>query len=416
MSIIRIGRRAMLAGGAGTAATLALPALGGSARADTVAYRIGVLNDMSGVYSASDGPGSVYTAKLAAADFMQANPGMTVDIVSGDMSTSVDTATTIARGWYDRSGVDAVIGIPQSAAAIAVGTIAHEKDKLTVFTGAGIADLTGKYCTANQVHWTYDLWENTNGTVRAIMATGGDTWFVIAPDYISGHMMKGNVEDLLGKSGGKLVGSLFYAFPGTTDFSSALLAAKSSGAKVICLANAGDDTTNCIKQAAEFGLIQGGQRIAGLVFAISNVDALGLKTAQGVVMTEGFYWDLNDGTRSFSKRFEAQFHRKASIFHAGSYSATTHILKAVAALGPDKARASGRAMVEKMKELPTQDAAFGKGSVRADGKFIHPAYVFQVKSPAESHYPSDDYRLLATIPADQAFMPMSEEGCALIKT
>jgi branched-chain amino acid transport system substrate-binding protein len=407
-----IGRRAVLAG---AGAALAAPALVSRARAADVSYRIGVLNDMSGVYSAGDGPGSVFTAKLAAEDFMKAHPSMAVEIVSGDMSTSVDTATTIARGWYDRSGVDAVIGIPQSAAAIAVGTIAKEKDKLAVYTGAGVADLTGKYCGPNHIHWTYDLWENANGTVRGMMQNGGDTWFMITADYISGHMMENYVQSALAKAGGKLIGSVRYAFPGTTDFSSALLAAKSSGAKVVCLANAGDDTTNCIKQAAEFGLIQGGQRLAGMVFSISNVDALGLETTQGVVFTEGYYWDMNEGTRSLASRFEPQFHRKPTQFHAGSYSATVHILKAVAALGPDKARASGRAMVEQMKALPTDDVAFGPGSVRADGKFLHPAYVFQVKAPAESHHPSDDYQLLATIPADQAFMPMSEEGCAMIR-
>ncbi len=408
----RLARRAVLGG-----AALAAPALllGRRARAETPVYRIGLLNDQSGTYAAGDGPGSLVTARMAVEDFRKAHPEFNAEVIVGDMSTSVDTATTIARGWYDQGGVDAVVGLPQSAAAIAVGTIAKQKDKLVVFTGAGVPDLTGKYCTENQIHWTYDLWANAHGACDYVTRNGGDTWYFVTADYISGHSMQDYAEEVIKADGGKVVGSTFYAFPGTTDFSSALISAQASGAKVICFGNAGDDTTNCIKQAAEFG-ISGKTRLVGLVFSMSNIEALGLAGCQGVTFTEAFYWDANDDTRAFAKRFTASFpNRRPTVFHAGAYSATLHILKAAAALGPEKAKASGRAVADEMKALPTEDTVFGKGYVRKDGKFIHDTFVWQVKSPDESKYAFDWYKKVARIPADDVFMSMERLGCRFVK-
>ena len=412
---VDIRRRSLIATAGLAAAGAGL--LPRAASAGAPVYRLALVNDMSGVYAAGDGPGSLFTARLAASDFMAAHPDFKAEVLSGDMGTAVDIATTVSRSFYDRSDVDCVIGLPQSAAAISVGNVAREKDKLVVFTGAGVPDLTGKYCTPNQVHWTYDLWANSAGTARELTRLGGDTWFFITPDYISGRSMQGYATESIEASGGKVLGGVLYAFPGTTDFSSALLAAQASGAKVICMANAGDDTTNCIKQAAEFGLLQGGRRIAGLVFSVNNVEALGLQTAQGVVFTEAFYWDLNAGTRAFAEKFETKFPgHKPTVFHAGAYSATLHILRAAQALGVERAKASGRAMADQMKAMPADDPLFGKGSVRADGKYIHDTHVWQVKSPEESKYKGDYYKPLATIPADQVFMSMERLGCPYLKS
>ncbi len=412
MSGITIGRRTVVGGVA-----LAAPALltGRRAQADEPVYRIGLLNDQSGTYSAGDGPGSFFTAKLAVEDFMKANPGFKAEMIVGDMSTSVDTATTIARGWYDQNGVDAIIGLPQSAAAISVGTIAKQKDKLVVFTGAGVPDLTGKYCNENQIHWTYDLWVNAHASCDYVTRHGGDSWYFITADYISGHSMQDYATETIKAAGGKVNGGTFYAFPGTTDFSSALVFARASGAKVVCFGNAGDDTTNCVKQAGEFGL--NGTKLVGLVFSSSNVDALGLPACQGVIFTEAFYWDLNDDTRQFSDRFSAAYSgKKPTMFHAGAYSATLHILKAAAAVGTEKAKASGRAVADRMKAIPTEDPVFGKGYVRRDGKYIHDTYVFEVKSPTESKYPYDWYKTLARIPGDEAFLSVERLGCAFAKS
>jgi branched-chain amino acid transport system substrate-binding protein len=408
----KLGRRTVLGG-----AALAAPALllGGRARADSPVYRIGLLNDQSGTYAAGDGPGSFATAKMAVEDFMKAHPDFRAEVIVGDMSTSVDTATTIARGWYDQNGVDAIIGLPQSAAAISVGTIAKQKDKLVVFTGAGVADLTGKYCNENQIHWTYDLWVSAHGTCDYVTRTGGDTWYFITADYISGHAMQSYAEEVIKGNGGKVLGGTFYAFPGTTDFSSALIAAQASGARVIGFGNAGDDTTNCIKQAREFG-ISGKTRLACLVFSMNNIEALGLAACQGVTFVEAFYWDANDDTRAFARRFTAQYpNRRPTMFHAGAYSATLHILKAAAAVGMDRAKASGRSVADEMKTLPTEDPVFGKGYVRKDGKFIHDTFVWEVKSPSESKYAFDWYKQVARIPGEEAFMSMERLGCAFAK-
>ena len=296
-----------------------------------------------------------------------------------------DVGASIARGWYDQDGVDAIFDIPQSAVAIAVGQVAKEKDKVVVFTSAGIPDLTGKYCTPNQIQWTYDLWGNANAITRGLVEAGGDSWFFIKPDYISGHTMVKDTATIVEQLGGKVAGMVAYPFPGTTDFSAYILQAQASKAKVLCLANAGDDTANCIKQAHEFGLPQAGVKIAALVYQDYIARSVGLELAQGIIGAMPFYWDMNDDTRAFAARFTPRYHNaRPNYYHAGCYSAVTHYLKAVAAMGVDKAKSSGRAAVEQMKALPVADPLYGTGVVRADGKHIHANRVWETKTPAES--------------------------------
>jgi branched-chain amino acid transport system substrate-binding protein len=412
MSILR--RRALLRGAAVTSAAALLP--GRRARAQAPTIRIGVLSDMSGQYSEASGPGDYLAAQMAAEDFAKVHPEIKVEVIQADMLLKPDVGASIARGWYDREGVDAIFDIPHSAVAIAVGQVAKEKDKVVVFTAAGVPDLTGKYCTPNQVQWTYDLWSNANAITRGLVEAGADSWFFIKPDYISGHTMVKDTATIVAQMGGKVAGMAAYPFPGTTDFSSYLLQARASGAKVLCLANAGDDTANCIKQAREFGLPQSGMRIAALVFQDYIVRSAGLDLAQGIVGAMPFYWDMNDETRAFAARFTPRYHNaRPNYFHAGSYSAVWHYLKAVAAMGPAKAKASGRAAVEQMKALPVEDPLFGTGIVRADGKHVHATRVWETKTPAESKGDWDFFKLLSTIPQDKAFQPMDTAACPMAK-
>jgi branched-chain amino acid transport system substrate-binding protein len=396
------------------AAALCAPRI---ARAQSKPIKIGIMSDMSGPYAEATGPGDVLAAKFAVEDFNKVHPDIAVEVVSADMLLKPDVGAAIARQWYDQQGVDAIFDIPQSAVALAVGSIAKDKDKLVIFTGAGLADLSGKFCSPNQIHWTYDLWANANGVVRGLVDTGADTWFFIVADYISGHGMANDASGILTGLGGKVLGQSAYAFPGTTDFSSNLLQAKASGAKVICLANAGDDTSNCIKQAFEFGIPQTGVKLASLVMQDYIIKSVGLETAQGLVGTMPFCWTMNAGTRAFAARFAPLYHgAMPNYYHAGSYSAVTHYLKAVAAMGVDKAKASGRAAAEQMKAIPVDDPLYGQGTVRADGKFVHNMYVWQTKTPAESTGPWDYFKLVSTIPPDRAFKSMADGGCPLIKT
>ena len=379
--------------------------------------KIGVLSDMSGPYAEASGPGDYLAAQIAAEDFMKANPSIVVEVVQADMLLKPDVGASIARKWYDTEGVDAIFDLPQSAVAIAVGQVAKEKDKVVIFTAAGIPDLTGKYCTPNQVQWTYDLWSNANAISRGLVQAGGDSWFFIKPDYISGHTMVKDTATIVEQMGGTVAGMAAYPFPGTTDFSSYILQAQASKAKVLCLANAGDDTANCIKQAREFGLPQAGVKIACLVYQDYISRSVGLEMAQGIIGAMPFYWDMNDGARAFSARFTPRYHNAhPNYFHAGCYSAVWHYLKAVAAMGVDKAKASGRAAVEQMKAIPVNDPLFGEGIVREDGKHVHANRVWQTKSPAESKGEWDQFKLLATIPMDKAFQPMSVLGCAFVKS
>ena len=406
-----IRRRTLLAG----AAVLSMPAIHRARAANAV--KIGVLSDMSGPYAEASGPGDYLAAQMAAEDFMKAHPDIRVDVIQGDMLLKPDVGASIARDWYDQQGVDAIFDIPQSAVAIAVGDVAKAKDKVVIFTAAGIPALTGKYCTPNQVQWTYDLWSNANAITRGLVEAGGDSWFFITPDYISGHTMTNDTAAIVESLGGKVAGKAAYPFLGTTDFSSYLLQAQASKAKVLCLANAGDDTANCIKQAHEFGLPQSGIKIAALVYQDYITRSVGLELAAGIVGAMPFYWDMNDGTRDFAARFAPRYHKAyPNYYHAGSYSAVTHYLKAVQAMGVDKAKASGRATVEQMKAIPVADPLYGSGYVRKDGKFIHANRVWVTKTKAESKGEWDQYKLLATIPEDKAFQPMDVLGCAFAKS
>jgi branched-chain amino acid transport system substrate-binding protein len=391
----------------------ALAALGVSAAhaQNPVPVKIGVLTDMSSLYADDTGPGSVAAAQLAIADFNPAAHGLKVDLVKADHQNKPDIGASIARQWYDVDHVDMIVDVPNSAVALAVSDVTREKNKVFLVSGAAISDLTGPKCSPNTIHWTYDTWMLANGTGKSVVKTGGKTWFFITADYAFGHALQRDTSTVVEANGGKVLGSVNVPL-NNQDFSSFLLQAQQSKAQIIGLANAGGDTINSIKQGAEFGITAGGQHFAGLLVFLPDVEALGLKTAQGLVLTETFYWDMNDATRAWTKRWQASRPGKfPSMNQAGVYSATLDYLKAVAAL---KSAADGKAVVAKMKEMPTDDPLFGMGSVRADGRTIHPAYLFQVKSPAESKYPGDDYILKATIPADQAFRPMSDDHCPLV--
>ncbi|MFE1598607.1 ABC transporter substrate-binding protein [Methylobacterium sp. ID0610] len=392
-------------------AATALAALtAGSALAQTP-VKIGVLNDRSGVYADLSGEGSVIAARMAVEDFKAADKGLKVEIVSADHQNKPDVGASLARQWYDRDGVDAIFDVPTSSVALAVAQVSREKNKAFVNSGAGTADLTGPQCAPTTVHWTYDTVALANGTGSAMVKRGGSTWFFLTADYAFGQALQRDTSAVVTKNGGKVVGSVKTPFP-TSDFSSFLLQAQGSGAKVIGLANAGGDTINAIKQAAEFGITEGGQALAGLLIFSSDVHSLTPKVAQGLVFTEPFYWDLNDGTRAFSDRFAKQAGgKKPTAVQAGVYASVLHYLKAVEAL---KSAKDGTQVVTKMKELPTDDPLFGKGSIRADGRTIHDMYLFEVKKPAESKNPWDLYKTLATIPGNEAFRPLSEGNCPLV--
>ena len=392
------------------AGALGLGAAAAQAQISDGVVKIGVMNDMSGLYADIGGPGSVLAAKMAVEDFGAAAKGLKVEVVSADHQNKPDVGSTIARTWYDVDKVDAIFDVPTSSVALAVNQITKDKGKAHINTGAATSDLTGKACTANTVHFLYDTWMLANGTGSAIVKTGGDSWFFLTADYAFGHALERDTEAVVLKNGGKVLGKVRTPFPGT-DFSSFLLQAQASKAKVIGLANAGGDTINSIKQAAEFGIVKGGQNLAGLLVFLPDVHGLGLNTAQGLVFTETFYWDLNDQTRAWAKRFAAANGGKyPSADHAGVYAAVLHYLKAVEAGKTD----DGTKVVAKMKELPTDDPLFGKGMIRADGRKIHPAYLFEVKKPSESKGPYDYYKLRATIPADQAFRPIDQGECPLV--
>ncbi|MEW9306456.1 ABC transporter substrate-binding protein [Labrys neptuniae] len=404
-----ISKRTLLAAAA-LAAVFAGSALG-PASAEDIAVKLGILNDRSGVYADLSGEGSVIAAKMAVEDFKAAEKGLKVEIVSADHQNKPDIGAGIARQWYDQDGVDAIFDVPTSSVALAVSQVTKEKNKIFIDSGAGSTEIAGKQCTPNTLMWTYDTYALAKGTGGAMVKQGGDSWFFITADYAFGKSLEENATAIVTAAGGKVLGSIKAPFP-TSDFSSFLLQAQSSGAKVIGLANAGGDTVNAIKQAAEFGITQGGQSLAGLLIFISDVHALGLQAAQGLVLTEAFYWDLNDGTRAWSKRFAEQSGGKMpTMVHAGVYAGVLHYLKAIEAA---KSKDAGKVMAQ-MKATPTDDPLFGKGEVRKDGRVTHDMYLFQVKKPDESKGPWDYYKLLATIPAGEAFQPMAEAGCPLAK-
>jgi branched-chain amino acid transport system substrate-binding protein len=394
-----------------TVIAAALAALAGTANAQVSdgINKIGVMNDMSGLYADIAGPGSVVAAKMAVEDFGAAKKGMKVEVVGADHQNKPDIGSSIANQWYDVDKVDAIFDVPTSSVALAVSEITRKKGKAFLVSGAATSDLTGKACSPNTIHWTYDTWMLANGTGSAIVKTGGDTWFFLTADYAFGHALERDTEAAVVKNGGKVLGRVRHPFPGQ-DFSSFLLQAQASKAKIIGLANAGGDTINSIKQASEFGIVKGGQNLAGLLVFITDIHSLGLQTAQGLIFTESFYWDLNDGTRAWSKRFAAANGGKyPSMVQAGVYSSVLHYLKAIEAAKTD----DGTKVIAQMKKMPTDDPLFGKGSIRRDGRKIHPAYLVEVKKPAESKGPYDYYKIRATIPADQAFRPEKDGGCNL---
>ncbi len=381
------------------------------AHAQQINVKIGVLTDLSGLYSDLSGPGSVTAAKLAIADFTETHPNVKVELTSGDHQNKPDIGSQIANQWFDVNKVDMIIDVPNSGVALAVSQVAMQKNKVFIVSGAASSDLTGAKCNANTIHWTYDTWMLANGTGKAMVKIGGDTWFFLTADYAFGHALERDTTAAVEKAGGKVVGKVRHPL-NNTDFSSFLLQAQASKAKVIGLANAGGDTINSIKQGAEFGIVTGGQKFAGLLVFSTEVAALGLQTAQGLTLTETWYWDMNDASRAWTKRWQEQRLGKFStMVHAGVYSGVLHYLKAIAAL---QSADNGTAVVTQMKMLPTDDPLFGKGAIRGDGRKLHPAYLFEVKTPAESKYPGDFYRLRATIPADEAFRPLKEGHCPLM--
>ena len=395
------------------AAALAMGAASAQAQMSDGIIKLGVLNDQSGTYSDLSGQGSVWAAKKAVEDFCKATQCHDkIEVVFADHQNKPDVGSNIVRQWFDVDKVDAVVDVPTSSVALAVNTITKEKNKVFLVSGAAASNLTGKDCTPNTVHWTYDTWALANGTGQAIVKTGGDSWFFITADYAFGHALERDTEAVVVKNGGKVLGKVRHPFP-AQDFSSFLLQAQASKAKIIGLANAGADTTNAIKQAAEFGIVAGGQNLAGLLVFITDVHALGLKTAQGLILTEAWYWDANDANRAFAKEFAAANKgNMPTMVQAGVYSAVMHYLKAVHELKSD---ADGAAVVAKMKAMPTDDKLFGKGSIRQDGRKIHDMYLFEVKKPEESKGAWDYYKLRATIPAEQAFRPLNEGECPLVK-
>ena len=389
-------------------ASLAGLLMAGTAYAQT-AIKIGVMNDRSGIYADITGEGSAVAAQMAADDF-GTDKGITVEVVSADHQNKPDVGSNIARQWYDTENVDAIADVPTSSVALAVNDITREKNKVFLNSGAASSDLTGSKCSPNTVHWTYDTWALANGTGGAMVAAGGKTWFFVTADYAFGHALERDTSAVVTANGGEVLGAVRTPFPGT-DFSSFLLQAQSSGAQVIGLANAGGDTINSIKQASEFGITQGGQSLAALLMFINDVHALGLDVAQGLVLTESFYWDMNDQTRAWSARFEEKTGKKPSMIQAGVYGAVLHYLKAVEAAGTKDAAA----VMAKMKEMPTDDPLFGQGVVRADGRKVHDMYLFRVKKPEDSKGEWDLYETVATIPAEKAFRPLADGGCPLVQ-
>jgi branched-chain amino acid transport system substrate-binding protein len=381
------------------------------ATGEAIPVKIGVLNDRSGIYADLSGEGSVIAARMAVEDFGAAEKGINVEIVSADHQNKPDIASNIAREWLDQEGVNAIVDVPTSSAALAVNEIVRGENAVFLNSGAASSDLTGKACSPHTVHWTYDTWALANGTGGAMVEQGGDTWFFVAADYAFGEALQRDTTAVIEKAGGQVLGSVKHPFPGQ-DFSSFLLQAQASGAKVIGLANAGGDTINSIKQASEFGITQAGQSLAGLLIFLTDVHALGLETAQGLVLTEAFYWDLNDQTREWSKRFQEQSGgNMPTMVQAGVYGAVLHYLKAIEAAKTTDADA----VMAEMKEMPTQDPLFGEGDVREDGRHIHDMYLFKVKAPDASQGPWDYYELLATIPGEEAFRPLDQGECPLVQ-
>ena len=409
-----VSRRRVLA--AGAAIPLATPAIIRNATAaGGPSVRIGVLTALSGEYADAAGYGSVEGTKMAVEDFIADHkPGFGIEIVPGDMLDKPDIGITLARRWYDQEGIDMVVDMPNSAVALGVATVTREKNKVALFVGAGVDKLTGSACSPNHIHWLYDTWAIPHATVTAVLADGGDSWYFITADYAYGHALVDSCTTFLKAAGGKVAGDLAFPFPDTADFSSYLVQAQASRSKIVALAMSGGNLINCIKQSHEFGIAKGGQKLVGLGILITTLNALGAEAAQGLVYADSFYWDRNDGTRAFSKRFQPRYRNlMPTMLHAGCYSATTHYLKAVAAMGVDKAKADGAATVAQMKAITPKDPLFDNAAIRPDGRKIHDMYLYQVKTPAEARHPWDFCHIRRTIPAAEAFRPLAEGGCKM---
>ena len=409
--MMSISRRGLI----GSAA--AVPLLGaraGHAQAGGT-LKIGVLTDLSGPYQDVGGPVAIAAAQLATEDFGVAGKGFKVEIVSADHQNKADIGAGIARQWYDRDGVDVIVEVANSAVGLAVAGVAKDKNKAYLNSGAATSDLTGASCNANTIHWAYDTYMLAKSTGGALVKAGGDSWFFITADYAFGQALQRDTTAFVTEAGGKVLGGVKYPFPGTTDFSSYLLQAQASGAKILGMANAGTDTINTIKQAQEFG-ITSKMKLAGLLVFISDIHSLGLPVAKGLILTNSFYWDMNDRTRAFANRMKPKAPAlRPTMVQAGTYSSCLHYLKVATAMGIDRAKTDGAATVAQMKAMPTDDDAFGPGSIRADGRKIHPSYLWEVKTPAESKGPWDYYKALGTTPADQAFRPLDKGGCPLVR-
>ncbi|MGP0058756.1 MAG: ABC transporter substrate-binding protein [Beijerinckiaceae bacterium] len=385
----------------------------GAAQAQTKTIKIGVLSDESGLYADVGGAGSVLAAQMAVEDSGLLQKGWKIEVIHGDHQNKPDIGTNIARQWFDLDKVDVIVDIPNSGVALAVSQVVKDKNKVFLANGPASSDLTGKACTPNTVHWAYDTYMLANGTGTALTKAGGNTWFFLTADYAFGHALERDTGAAVEKAGGKILGKVRHPLS-TADFSSFLLQAQASGAKVVGLANAGGDTSNAIKQAAEFGITAAGQKLAGLLLFINDIHALGINLAHGLTLTNSFYWDLNDQTRAFSERFQKRMKSGAvpNMVQAGDYAALLHYFKAAEALGDVS---DGAKVVAKMKEIPTDDPLFGKGEIRVDGRTIHQVYLFEVKTPDESKRPWDYYKLIATIPGNEAFRPLADGGCTLVK-
>jgi branched-chain amino acid transport system substrate-binding protein len=375
--------------------------------------KVGALGDQSGLYQDIGGPGSIVAAQMAIEDSGLLAKGWKIDLISADHQNKPDVGVNIGKQWIDVEKVDVFVDLASSGVGLAIANLAKEKNVVNLNSGSASSDLTGAQCSPNTVHWVYDTYMLAHGTGEALVKSGGDTWFFLTADYAFGQALERDTSAVVTANGGKVLGGVKHPL-NNADFSSFLLQAQNSKAKVIGLANAGGDTTNAIKQAAEFGIAAGGQKLAGMLMFITDVNALGLNVAQGLNFTETFYWDMNDQTRAFTKRFNERFKKSPpTMVQAGVYSSLIHYFKALESLGGNPH--DGRVVVAKMKELPTDDPLFGKGSIRADGRKIHPAYLFEVKKPSESKYPWDYYRLIATIPADEAWLPLEKSVCPMVK-
>src|SRR5215469_3240400 len=406
-----ISRRTLL--GTATAAA-ALPLVRARAQGSP-AIKIGVLNDMSGPYMNTGGPTSIICCKQALEDFGVSAKGLNVEVINADHQNKPDLAVSIARQWSDRDGVDVILDVPTSSVALAVQGVTKEKNKVFLACGPATSDLTGKACSPNFVHWVYDTYMLAKSTGGAMVKAGGNSWYFLTADYAFGKQLQADTTSFVQAAGGKVVGSQAYPFPGTTDFSSFLVQAQSSGAKVLGLANAGADTVNSIKQAREFG-INKSMKVAALLMFITDVHALGLDVSAGLNLTESFYWDLNDRTRAFTNRVKDKTPNNwPNMIHAGCYSATLHYLKTVMDMGAAEAKKDGAATVARMKKMPVEDDCFGKTTIREDGRNLTPAYLFEVKKPSESKGPWDYFKLLATTLGEQAYRPLGEGHCSFVK-